>query len=279
MADSASSSARARTVLRPVRPGNAPPLDDAAAEEPENLPGRGELKQRIKKLRKRITALQNRLYAEDKQAVLIVLQGRDTCGKDSTIRRVFSAVSPEGSEVTSFKAPTHLEQRHDFLWRVHARVPPYGIVGIFNRSHYEDVLAVRVRKLVPASTWRTRFELINGFERMLTENGVTILKFFLHISRDEQATRLRERLADPEKNWKFRTGDIDDRKLWDSYTEAYEEMLRRCSTTWAPWYVVPANKKTARDYLISDVVVRALQGMRPKLPRADADALAAGKKI
>jgi len=221
MINSVSRSSRAKTVLRPVRLGHSVSLDDAAADPPDDLPDRDELKERIEKQQEKITEIQNRLYGESKQALLVILQGRDTCGKDSTIRRVFGAVNPEGSEVTSFKTPTELEMRHDFLWRIHHRVPPHGVIGIFNRSHYEDVLIVRVREFVPASVWRKRFGLINDFERMLAESRVTILKFFLHISREEQATRLRERLEDPEKNWKFRAGDLAERSRWEDYTTAY----------------------------------------------------------
>ncbi|MBC7789564.1 MAG: polyphosphate kinase 2 family protein [Anaerolineae bacterium] len=279
MISSVSRASRVPTILRPVRLGHSVSLDDGAADPADDLPDRGEMKKRIEKQQERITEIQNRLYGEGKQALLVILQGRDTCGKDSTIRRVFGAVNPEGSEVTSFKTPTELELRHDFLWRIHQRVPPHGIIGVFNRSHYEDVLIVRVRELVPAAVWRKRFDLINDFERMLSENRVTILKFFLHISREEQATRLRERLEDPEKNWKFRAGDLAERSRWDEYTTAYVDMLRKCSTPWAPWYVVPANKKLGRDYLISDVVLRTLQSMRPRLPQADKDVLAYRGKI
>lgn len=273
------SSPRTRSVLRPVAPRRVPSLSDAEASAPKGLPDRDEMKKRQKRLLERITELQAKLYAEHKRALLVILQGRDTCGKDSTIRRVFGAVNPEGSEVTSFKVPTEIERRHDFLWRIHSRVPPHGIVGIFNRSHYEDVLVVRVRNLVPAAIWRKRYDRINEFERMLTENGVTILKFFLHISRAEQATRLRERLSDPEKNWKFRAGDLDDRERWSDYTAAYTEMLRRCSTPWAPWFVVPANQKRSRDHLIADVVVRTLERLRPRFPLADAEVLRYAARI
>ena len=279
MISSVSRTSRAKTFLRPVRQGRSVSLDDEAADPPDDVPDRDELKKRIEKQLERITVIQNRLYGEGKQALLVILQGRDTCGKDSTIRRVFGAVNPEGCEVTSFKTPSDVEQRHDFLWRVHQRVPPHGIIGIFNRSHYEDVLIVRVRELVPAAVWRKRFDLINDFERKLSENRVTILKFLLHISREEQATRLRERLEDPEKNWKFRAGDLAERSRWDEYTTAYTDMISKCSTPWAPWYIVPANKKLARDYFISDVVLRTLQAMRPRLPVADKDVLAYRGKI
>ena len=198
-----------------------------------------------------------------------MLQARDTGGKDGTIRQVFGAFSPQGVRVTSFARPTEVELAHDFLWRVHKETPPRGVVGVFNRSHYEDVLAVRVRKLVPEDVWRKRYQQIVDFERMLTENGTTIVKLFLHISRDEQAERLRARLDDPEKNWKFEEGDIDDRARWDDYTAAYEEAITRCSTPWAPWYVVPADKKKARNYLVAEIVADTLERMDPQYPRAD----------
>lgn len=279
MPSSKSLSQVARTILRPVRAGKPPSLEDGDADPPDDLPEREEIKALIEKRLERITEMQSRLYADGKQALLVILQGRDGCGKDSTIRRVFTAVNPEGMEVTSFKKPTEIELRHDFLWRIHNRIPPRGIVGIFNRSHYEDVLVVRVRELVPATVWRKRFQQINEFEQMLSENRVTVLKFFLHISRDEQTERLKERLDDPTKNWKFRPEDLAERGRWDDYTTAYSDMLRKCSTPWAPWYVVPANKKLARDYLVSDVVLRTLQNMRPRYPRADAEALAYRDKL
>jgi PPK2 family polyphosphate:nucleotide phosphotransferase len=221
----------------------------------------------------RISALQRVLYADATRALLIVLQGRDAAGKDGTIRHVFSAVNPQGCEVTSFKQPTDTELRHDFLWRVHARVPARGMIGIFNRSHYEDVLVARVNRLVPRDTWMARYAQINDFERMLSDNGVVILKFFLHVSREEQKRRLRDRLTDATKNWKFRAGDLDDRAKWAAYTSAYRDALRRCSTPWAPWFVVPADDKKLRNWLVGHEIIRALDGLKLRYPRADASVL------
>ncbi|MEP6573327.1 MAG: polyphosphate kinase 2 family protein [Gemmatimonadota bacterium] len=224
-------------------------------------------------LTSRLAELQSGLYAEGKRALLVVLQGRDAAGKDGTINHVFGPLNPQGCIVTSFKAPSTLELSHDYLWRIHGSVPPRGAIGIFNRSHYEDVLIVRVHKLVPRKVWSRRYEQINDFERMLTENGVVIVKFMLHVSREEQRARLEARLSDPTKNWKFEAGDLKERDLWDDYTEAYEEMLRRCSTKWAPWYVVPADHKSSRDLLIADCLVRTLEAMHPVYPRADPEVL------
>ena len=208
-----------------------------------------------------------------------MLQARDTGGKDGTIRHVFGAFSPQGVRVTSFGRPSEVELAHDFLWRVHRETPARGMVGVFNRSHYEDVLAVRVRKLVPDDVWRQRYQQITDFERLLTESGTTIVKLFLHISKEEQAERLRARLDDPEKNWKFEEGDIADRALWDDYTAAYEEAIARCSTPWAPWYVVPADKKKARNHLVAEIVAGALDRMNPRYPRADERVLGLLSKI
>jgi PPK2 family polyphosphate:nucleotide phosphotransferase len=201
---------------------------------------------------------------------LIVLQGRDASGKDGAIRHLFDAVDPQGCEVTGFKAPTEPERCHDYLWRVHSRMPARGMIGIFNRSHYEDVLVARVRKYAPRAAWSLRYRQINEFERMLAENGVVIRKFFLHVSRAEQKARLKERLTDPTKNWKFRAGDLDDRALWDSYTNAYRDALRRCSTRWAPWYVIPADDKRVRNWLIGEEIVRTLASLGLRYPRAAA---------
>jgi PPK2 family polyphosphate:nucleotide phosphotransferase len=219
-------------------------------------------------LLERLAHYQSALYAEGRRALLVVLQGRDAAGKDGLIRKVFGAFGPQGCQVTSFSAPSEAELAHDFLWRVHLAAPPRGRVGVFNRSHYEDVLAVRVRELAPEEVWRRRYDHINDFERLLTDEGTTVLKFFLHISQEEQRERLRRRLTNPEKNWKFREGDLDDRALWTGYARAYEDALSRCSTPWAPWYVVPADKKPVRNYLVAHVLVDTLARMDPQYPRA-----------
>jgi PPK2 family polyphosphate:nucleotide phosphotransferase len=261
-----------------IRPGRVK-LTDWSTKPPDGLPKNSELDEDLHHLLAAMEKLQHALGAEETRALLIVLQGRDTAGKDGTIRKVFSTVNPATCTVSTFKRPTPLELRHDFLWRAHQVVPPAGTIGIFNRSHYEDVLAVRVHRLAPETLWRKRYQHINDFERMLSDHGVTILKFFLHISKEEQRERLEERLADPSKNWKFEPGDLDERKLWDEYTEAYAEMLEQCSMEWAPWYVVPGDKKGHRDFLIAQVVVAALERLDPHYPPADPAVLAYRGKI
>src|SRR5712692_3855232 len=214
----------------------------------------------------RLRELQQLLYADKRYALLIVLQALDAGGKDGTIRHVMSGVNPQGCEVTSFKAPTQEELAHDYLWRVHKAVPHRGNIGIFNRSHYEDVLIARVHKLVPKGVWSKRYRQINDFERTLSENGVTILKFFLHISKDEQKKRFEARMTDPARNWKLSLPDFEERKHWDDYAEAYQDALRECSTPWAPWYVIPANHKWFRNYLVAELIVKALDEMKLKYP-------------
>jgi PPK2 family polyphosphate:nucleotide phosphotransferase len=233
------------------------------------MPSGKELEEDTAELVERISDLQRVLYADARYALLIVLQGRDASGKDGTIRKVFTAVNPQGCSVASFKAPTDLEQRHDFLWRVHQQVPPRGMIGIFNRSHYEDVLVPRVHDLVPKHVWTARYDQINEFEHMLTANGIVILKFMLHVSREEQKARLLERLTDSEKNWKFRAEDLDDRARWDEFTRAYRGALLHTSTEWAPWYIVPADDKDQRDYLVARTIADRLKKLRLRYPPAD----------
>ncbi len=216
-----------------------------------------------------IDVLQDRLYAEGKRALLVILQGTDTSGKDGTIRGVFNATGPLGVTVTAFRRPTEHELEHDFLWRVHMACPRRGTIGIFNRSHYEDVLVAKVRGFAPAKAIEQRYEQINAFERMLVENGTTILKFMLHISKKEQAERLQERLDDPRKHWKFNPGDLDDREHWDDFQAAYETVLHRCSTPHAPWYVIPADRKWARNAAIARIVRTTLEAMDPQYPEAE----------
>jgi len=217
-------------------------------------------------LNKRLEALQELLYAEGKHKVLIVLQGMDTAGKDGTIRHVFEGVNPQGVRVASFKAPTPLELAHDYLWRIHQQTPARGQIVIFNRSHYEDVLVVRVHNLAPPEVWRRRYDQINAFERQLAEEGTTILKFFLHISKDEQKQRLQERLDDPAKHWKFSTGDLAERKFWDDYMAAYTAMLEKTSVSHAPWYIIPSNRKWYRNLVISQVIIETLEGLKMRYP-------------
>jgi PPK2 family polyphosphate:nucleotide phosphotransferase len=260
-------------ILKPVRAGERLALSDRDAHSPRELGDRAALKKALADEVKKLGDLQDRLVAGKRHAVLVVLQGRDASGKDGTIKQVFDGCNPQGVRVTSFGVPTALELSHDFLWRVHAVVPPRGFIGIFNRSHYEDVIAVRVKRLAPTSVWRARYEQINNFEKMLSANGVTILKFFLHISRAEQKARLIDRLEDPTENWKFRSGDLDDRRRWGAFTSAYRDALTRCSTKWAPWYVVPADSKTARNYLITRTLNETLQRLRLRYPQAAPEVL------
>jgi PPK2 family polyphosphate:nucleotide phosphotransferase len=227
--------------------------------------------ERLRELSARLEELQEALWAEHKHKVLVVLQGMDTSGKDGTIRHVFEGVNPLGVRVAAFKAPTPEELDHDFLWRVHPKVPGCGEMVIFNRSHYEDVLVVRVKRLAPPGVWRARYAQINDFERLLAETGTVVLKFFLHISKDEQKERLQERLDDPAKRWKFRRGDLDDRLHWNDYMAAYEEALSRTSQKHAPWYVVPANKKWYRNLVIATVMVEALESLEIQIPEPEED--------
>jgi PPK2 family polyphosphate:nucleotide phosphotransferase len=259
-------------LLKAVKPGSKVTLKDRDAID-DRLPRGQDAETRLAPLLERLPALQTALYAESRQALLCVFQGRDAAGKDGTVRKVFGPLNSEGCVVSSFKRPSVAELAHDYLWRVHHVVPPKGTIGIFNRSHYEDVLVVRVHDLVPQKAWSKRYAQINDFERMLAETGTTILKFYLHISRDEQRDRLLERLNDPLKNWKFEVGDLEERKRWDEYTAAYEDMLQQCSTDWAPWYVVPADRKKTRDLLVAEVVVNALERMNPQFPRVDPEVL------
>lgn len=214
----------------------------------------------------RLRDLQDRLWAEGTRAVLVVLQGIDGAGKDGVINKVMTAFNPQGCAVSSFKVPSPEELAHDFLWRVHQRTPNKGEIAIFNRSHYEDVLAVRVRDLVPKTIWSKRYDQINEFERMLTENGTTIIKFFLTIDRAEQRDRFQARLDDPTKRWKFSMADLEERKLWDSYQAAFEEALTKCSTTWAPWYVIPANRKWFRDLAVASILAETMAELKPAYP-------------
>jgi PPK2 family polyphosphate:nucleotide phosphotransferase len=214
----------------------------------------------------RLEDLQDRHWAEGKHAVLVVLQGIDASGKDGAIKRVMAAFNPQGCYVASFKVPTAEEAAHDFLWRVHKRVPGKGEIGVFNRSHYEEVLIVRVHELVPRAVWSGRYELIRDFEQMLVETGTTIVKFFLHIDREEQRERLQERYDNPRKRWKFSMGDISERQFWDKYIDAYEDALSKTSTADSPWYVIPANRNWFRDLAISSILADTLDELKPKYP-------------
>jgi len=232
-----------------------------------------ETKAELKRNTKQLEELQRVMWAEGKHALLVVLQALDAGGKDGTIRSVMRGVNPQGCQVTSFKVPTEEELDHDYLWRIHKATPRRGYIGIFNRSHYEDVLVVRVHNLVPEVVWRERYEQINHFEKLLADNGTTILKFFIYISKEEQKKRFEARLRDPHKNWKFSTGDVEERAYWDHYMAAFEAALSRCSTPWAPWYIVPANHKWYRNLVVSNIIVETLEklGMRYPPPLANAD--------
>jgi PPK2 family polyphosphate:nucleotide phosphotransferase len=250
-----------------VHPGRRIQLRDIDADFDggfaDKAAARASLEEDLGRLRER----QRLLYADGRYSLLVVLQAMDTGGKDGTIRHVLSGLNPVACDVTSFKVPCPHDLAHDFLWRVHRETPARGVIGVFNRSHYEDVLVVRVRKLVPREVWSARYRQINEFERMLSENGTRIVKFYLHISKGEQKSRLRERLADPTKNWKFSEADLKERKLWPRYLEAYEDAINRCSTPWAPWYVVPANVKWARDAMVARVLLEATESMRLRWPK------------
>ena len=262
MADKADLSARFR-----VEPGKAFRLVDRDPRDGGAFAGKDQAKAQVAEDAKAIDALQDRLFAEGKRALLVVLQGIDCAGKDGTVRAVFNTCGPIGVKVQPFKAPTPVELAHDYLWRVHKACPEHGFIGIFNRSHYEDVLVVKVKNYASPEAIERRYDEINAFEKMLTQNGTTILKFMLNISKDEQAERLRDRLADPEKRWKFNPGDLDDRALWDDYMAAYETMVNRCSTEHAPWYVVPADRNWVRNGIISRIVCETLEAMDPQFPQ------------
>ena len=254
-----------------VEPGTAAALDE---RDPRATPGVGSRKEAEKELAKlgdRLDRLQVRLMAEGRRALLVVLQGMDTSGKDGTIKHAFGSLSPSATQVTAFKAPTDEELAHDFLWRIRKALPAPGRIGIFNRSHYEDVVVVRVKGLVDRDVWSARYDQINAFERELTDAGTTILKLFLHISKEEQRERLIARLEDPDKTWKFNPGDLDDRERWDGYQTAYEDALTRCSTPEAPWHVIPADRKWYRNRAVSELIVDELDRMDPEMPVADFD--------
>lgn len=255
-----------------VHPGSKVRLAKWRTDDTGEFADKQEARHPSHKLLKKLAEQQELLYASGKHALLIVFQAMDGGGKDGAIDHVFSGINPQGCVVTSFKAPTPLELSHDFLWRVHKDAPPRGMIGIFNRSHYESVLVERVRKLAPREVWSARYDHINAFEKLLSDEGTTILKFFLHISWEEQKRRMEARLKDPRKNWKFSPSDLKDRRRWDDYKEAYEDALRKCSTKHAPWYIVPGDHKWYRDWVISDTIVRAIRKLKLTPPPALKDA-------
>lgn len=254
-----------------VRPGASVKLADYRADDDGGI-DKDEGEAAFQKLGEKLSELQELMYAEGRHAMLIVFQAMDAGGKDSTIRSVLGPINPQGCKVVNFKAPNDTERRHDFLWRVHQNCPRLGNMVVFNRSHYEDVLIARVKDLVPKARWKPRYEHINAFEKMLSDEGTVIVKFYLHITKDYQKERLQRRLAMPEKHWKFDPGDLVERAHWDKYQEAYEVAMRKCSTKHAPWYVVPAEKRWFRNLLIASVLVQTLQGLTMRYPKPTFDA-------
>jgi PPK2 family polyphosphate:nucleotide phosphotransferase len=248
-----------------VKPGSAARIRDRDPRDTLGL-GKDDGKKLLRTLHERLGVFQQRLYAEGARSLLLVLQGIDAAGKDGVIRSVFTGMNPQGCRVASFKAPTSTELAHDYLWRIHAALPARGEIGIFNRSHYEDIVAVRILKLAAEEVWRRRAGHIREWERMLTDEGTTIVKVFLNISKDEQRDRLQERIDNPEKRWKFRRDDLEVRKRFDDYVAAYEAALTETSTEWAPWHVVPADRNWVKSVAVAQLLVEALQRIDPKLP-------------
>jgi PPK2 family polyphosphate:nucleotide phosphotransferase len=249
-----------------VEPGSKFHLADWNPGDTGSFKSKEQAKPHVKKNIQRMIELQDLLYASQKYAILIVLQAMDAGGKDGAINHVFSGVNPQGCDVTAFKEPSHLELAHDYLWRYHMACPRRGMIGIFNRSHYESVLVERVKKLVPKEIWSRRYDELNAFEKMLTAENTIILKFYLHISREEQKKRLEARLEDKNKQWKISPADLQTRKKWDDYMEAFHDAIRNCSTSEAPWYVVPSNHKWFRNWVISDTIVRTMEKLEMKYP-------------
>jgi len=254
-----------------VKPGDHARLSGRDPADRLDVRDKTDAAARLAGLVARLGVLHNRLWAESQRSVLLILQGMDASGKDGTIRSVLAGISPQGCRVVAFKEPTTTELAHDYLWRVHAACPDRGDLGIFNRSHYEDVVAVRVRQLVSEDVWRPRYDQICAFERMLVEEGTTIVKVFLHVSPDEQRKRLQERLDDPDKRWKFRAADLDDRRLWPEYVAAYEDAITATSTSWAPWHVIPADHKWVRNVAIAELLVDTFERLDPRLPDGGAE--------
>ena len=249
-----------------VKPGASVNLDDYDPNNTGTVPDKKSGKALLRVERERIRTMQERLYAEGKQSLLVIFQATDTGGKDGAIKGAFRGVNPQGVRIWSFGVPTEEELDHDFLWRIHQHTPGHGMIGVFNRSHYEDVLVSRVRDLVPEERWRPRYDIINNFEFGLHNYGTRVLKFYLNISKDEQKERLQARLDNPDKNWKFHKSDLDDRERWNDYRQAYEDVLAACSTDHAPWYVIPSNKKWFRNLAVSRIVADTLEDMDPQFP-------------
>jgi PPK2 family polyphosphate:nucleotide phosphotransferase len=259
------------SALYRVEPETAVALADQDPADTGEYEDADEARAELARVTERIADLQARLYAEEERSLLVVLQGIDAAGKDSSVKHVFSASNPQGVRVYSFKQPSNEESAHDFLWRYHQHTPSKGMIHVFNRSHYEDVLVVRVKGLVEEERWRSRFDSINDFERMLAREGTTIVKFFLHISKDAQMDRFRERLERQDKHYKFSANDVRERRNWDAYQQAYEDALRGTSTEWAPWYMVPSDHKWFRNLVVAQTVADVLEEMAPKWPEPEED--------
>ena len=260
------------TDLLRVAPGSTPDLAGTDAAATPGFEGdKDAARARLKELKDELAEFQERLWAEQGQSLLIVLQALDAGGKDGLIRKVVTAFNPQGTRVTGFGVPTEEELRHDFLWRVHSATPGKGRIGVFNRSHYEDVLVVRVLNLVPEKVWQERYDQINEFESILAANGTRIVKFYLHVSRDEQRERFQKRLDNPEKHWKWSSGDLETRARWDDFRAAYTDALARCSTDHAPWFVIPADRKWYRDLAVAEILAETARDMDPQWPEADED--------
>ncbi|MBN2495910.1 MAG: polyphosphate kinase 2 family protein [Deltaproteobacteria bacterium] len=254
-----------------VEPGKGFKIERADPGDTAGYKSKEEAREKLAENRAKLAELQHKLFAEGKQALLVVLQAMDAGGKDGTIRHVMRGVNPQGCRVTSFRAPSDEELAHDFLWRIHKAVPAKGMIGIFNRSHYEDVLVVRVHDIVPKKVWSRRYDMINDFEKMLGRNGVTIIKFYLHISKQEQKARFQDRIEKPEKHWKVNPKDFDERKHWDDYMQAFEDAIEKCSTRYAPWYVIPSDKKWFRNLAISRIIADTLEDMDLRFPEPSCD--------
>jgi PPK2 family polyphosphate:nucleotide phosphotransferase len=259
------------SALYRVEPDTDVSLADQDPADTGDYDDADEARAELARLTEHIADLQARLYAEEERSLLVVLQGIDAAGKDSSVKHVFSGSNPQGVRVYSFKEPSNEESAHDFLWRYHQHTPGKGMIHVFNRSHYEDVLVVRVKGLVPEERWRSRYDSINDFERMLAREGTTIVKFFLHISKDAQMDRFRERLAREDKHYKFSANDVRERRNWDAYQKAYEEALRATSTEWAPWYMIPSDHKWFRNLVVARTVAGVLEDMDPKWPEPEED--------
>jgi PPK2 family polyphosphate:nucleotide phosphotransferase len=254
-----------------VDPNKEISLKAIKTDIPDEDKDKDSAKKLMEKMRAKMHLLQEGLYAEGKQSLLVIIQAMDTGGKDGAIEAIFTGINPAGVQVTSFKAPSTEELSHDFLWRIHKAVPHKGLIGVWNRSHYEDVLIVRVHDIIDKKVCAERYKDINAFEKILSNNGVKILKFFLHISKDEQKSRLQARLDDPSKTWKFNPGDLAERELWDKYQQAYENAINACTTKWAPWYVVPSDFKWHRNIVIAQKIINTLEQMKSSFPKVDFD--------